>query len=154
LVRGNPVAGDEAKEMQRLLLITGACLIACCGCGPAGPQRAEVSGTVTLNGEPVREGSINFFPTKGNTGPEAGGAILDGKFHIPRAKGPVVGMNRVELRAFQKTGKQIQDPTAKQGTLTEEIANIFPAEFNSNSTLERDVSAGKNENMDFPISLK
>jgi hypothetical protein len=121
------------------------------GCSGSGPQRAEVSGTVTLNGRPVREGSINFFPTDGNTGPEAGGEIKDGKYHIPRAKGPVVGQNRVELRAFQKTGKRIQDPTAPPGTLTEEIANVFPPEFNTNSELKRTVNAGKN---DIPFAIE
>jgi hypothetical protein len=125
--------------------ILGTAILALGGCSRDGVQRAEVSGTVTFNGEPVKEGSINFFPTEGTKGPEAGGAILDGKYHIPRAKGPVVGKNRVELRAFQKTGRKIQDPTAPPGTLTEEIANVFPLEFNTNSTLTRDVQPGKNE---------
>ena len=122
------------------------------GCGPAGPTRAEVSGVVSLNGAPVSEGSINFFPTDGNTGPEAGGAIRDGKYHIPRAQGPVLGKNRVELRSFQKSGRRIQDPTAPPGTLTEEITNVFPAGFNTASTLVREVQKGKNE-MPFEIKL-
>ena len=63
-------------------------------------------------------------------------------------------MNRVELRAFQKTGKQIQDPTAKPGTMTEEIANIFPPEFNTNSVLETDVKPGTNVDVDFKIRLE
>ncbi len=115
------------------------------GCGPAGPTRAEVSGIVLLNGDPVSEGSINFFPTEGNKGPEAGGAIRDGKYHIPRSQGPVIGKNRVELRSFQKSGRQIQDPTAPPGTLIEEITNVFPAEFNTDSMLVREVLKGKNE---------
>jgi hypothetical protein len=114
------------------------------GCGPAGPTRAEVSGTVSLNGTPVSEGSINFFPTDGNKGPEAGGAIRDGKYHIPRAQGPVIGKNRVELRSFQKSGRMIQDPTAKPGTMMEEITNVFPAEYNSNSTIVREIKPGQN----------
>lgn len=122
------------------------------GCGPAGPTRAEVSGVVSLNGTPVSEGSINFFPTDGNSGPEAGGAIRDGRYHIPRAQGPVIGKNRVELRSFQKSGRRIQDPTAPPGTLTEEITNVFPAEFNQESTLVREVQKGKNE-MPFEIKL-
>ena len=122
------------------------------GCGPSGPTRAEVSGVVSLNGTPVSEGSINFFPTDGNTGPEAGGAIREGKYHIPRAQGPVIGKNRIELRSFQKSGRKIQDPTAPQGTLTEEITNVFPAEFNKESTLVREVQKGKNE-MPFEIKL-
>ena len=121
------------------------------GCGSSGPERAEVSGIVTLNGQPVSEGSINFFPTAGNTGPEAGGEIRAGKYHIPRAKGPVLGKNRVELRSFQKSGRKIQDPTAPPGTMTEEITNVFPAEYNKDSTLLREIQKGKNE---LPFEIK
>ena len=85
--------------------------------------------------------------------PEAGAEIKDGKFYIPRKTGPVVGKNRVELRSFEKSGRMIQDPTAPPGTLTEEIANIFPPEYNSNSTLIREVQSGKNE-IPFEISTK
>jgi len=123
------------------------------GCGPSGPTRAEVSGIVSLNGTPVSEGSINFFPAEGNKGPEAGGAIRDGKYHIPRAVGPVVGKNRVELRSFQKSGRRIQDPTAPPGTFTDEITNVFPAEFNSKSTLVQEIQPGKNE-IPFEIMVK
>jgi hypothetical protein len=126
-------------------------LLLASGCGPAGPTRAEVSGVVSLNGTPVSEGSINFFPAEGNKGPEAGGAIRDGKYHIPRAQGPVIGKNRVELRAFQKSGRRIQDPTAPPGTMMEEIANVFPAEFNKESTLVREIQKGKNE---MPFEIK
>lgn len=123
------------------------------GCSEGGPTRAEVSGTVKVNGQPVAEGAINFFPVDGALGPEAGAAIADGKFHISRAQGPVVGKNRVELRAFQKSGRKIQDPTAPAGTLTDEVANIFPPEFNSNSTLVREVKTADNV-FDFDIQTK
>jgi hypothetical protein len=133
--------------MQRLVvfLAIAAAAVSTAGCGPSGPQRAEVSGIVTLDGQPVKEGSINFFPTDGNKGPEAGGEIKDGKYHIPRAQGPVLGANRVELRSFQKSGRRIQDPTAKQGTLTEEITNVFPPQYNSESTLVKEIQQGKND---------
>ena len=123
------------------------------GCGPTGPERAEVSGTVTFNGQPVEQGAISFFPTPGVIGPEAGAEIKDGKYFIPRKTGPVVGKNRVELRSFQKSGRKIQDPTAPQGTLADEITNIFPAEYASQSTLVREVQSGKNV-IEFQIESK
>lgn len=138
---------SPARRFPLLLLIS----LLPVGCGPSGPPRAEVSGVVTFNGQPVGEGSINFFPADGNTGPEAGGAIRDGKYHIPRAQGPVLGKNRVELRSFQKSGRRIQDPTAPPGTMTEEIINVFPAEFNLDSKLVRDIQPGKN---DLPFELE
>lgn len=138
---------------RRLFLALAAAGLLLTGCSGSGPQRAEVSGVVKINGKLVAEGSINFYPVEGTTGPEAGAAIKDGKFHIPRDKGPVVGKNRVELKAFQKTGKKIQDPTAPAGTLTDEIANIFPPEFNTSSTLFREVTAEENV-FEFDIPVK
>jgi hypothetical protein len=129
------------SRIQLLILI----LIFAAGCGPTGPTRAEVSGTVTYNGQPVEQGAISFFPAPGVVGPEAGGEIKNGKYFIPRKTGPVVGKNRVELRSFQKSGRRIQDPTAPPGTLTDEITNIFPPEFSSQSTLTKDIQKGKNE---------
>lgn len=134
-----------------LCLTVAALLFA--GCSGAGPQRAEVSGTVKINGQAVPEGAINFFPDKGTKGPEAGAAIKDGKFHIPRDQGPIVGTNRIVLRAFQKTGRKIQDPTAPPGTLTDEIANIFPPDVADNSTLFREVQPSDNV-FDFDIPVK
>ena len=137
--------------VREVLLLIAAASLPLAGCGDAGPTRAQVSGTVKLNGEPVKEGAINFFPVDASAGPEAGAAIADGKFHIPRAQGPVVGSNRVELRAFQKSGRRIQDPTAPAGTLTDEITNVFPPEYNANSTLVREVKDAENV-FDFEIT--
>lgn len=134
------------------LLLFGVCsmLILSLGCSPGGPERAAVSGTVKINGRPVSQGAINFFPTEGNKGPEAGTNIMDGQYKIDRATGPVLGKNRVELRGFENTGKTIQDPFGAPGTLIEERANIFPAEA---STLVREVKRGNNT-FDFDIATK
>jgi hypothetical protein len=111
------------------------------GCGS---PLAEVSGTVKLDGQPVPEGSIQFIPVEGTTGPSAGAAIKDGRYHIPRDKGAAVGKNRVELRAFKVSGRKVQDPTAPPGALTEERVQAFPRAYNDASTVVRDVQAGSN----------
>jgi hypothetical protein len=123
------------------------------GCDPEGPERAEVSGTVKLDGEPVVEGAINFFPTEGTTGPEAGAPVTDGKYFIARSQGPVVGKHRVVLTKFGETGKMMQDPTQPPGKLMKERGNVMPAEAGSNSTLVREVKSGKNT-LDFAITSK
>lgn len=144
----------EMPTPERLVCLLAALLtLAAAGCGPAGPERAEVSGIVTYNGQPVEQGAISFFPAPGVIGPEAGGEIKDGKYFIPRKNGPVVGQNRVELRSFQKTNKKMQDPNAKPGTLMDGIENIFPDEYGRQSTLVREVKRGKNV-IEFQIESK
>lgn len=46
------------------------------GCGKG---KGTVSGTVTLDGQPLPAGTINFLPSKG---PGAGGSIEDGKYSV------------------------------------------------------------------------
>jgi hypothetical protein len=113
------------------------------GCGSSGPQRASVAGEVTLNGSPIEQGTITFVPASGNAGPTAGGAIIDGKYNVPKAVGPLVGRQRVELRAWRKTGVMIPNPMSA-GAMMEEKVEAFGAEFNDQSTLERDVASGHN----------
>ena len=122
------------------------------GCAE-GPQRAEVSGTVKLNGRLVPDGAISFIPVEGTTGPEVGAIIRNGQYQIPRDKGVIVGKNRVELRAIQKLGTKIQDPTKPEGVLTDELGEAFPPEYNRESTLIRDIKAEDNT-LNFEVETK
>jgi hypothetical protein len=105
-----------------------------------------------VDGQPLAKGSINSFPTEGTSGPTAGGEIVDGRYHIGRAKGATVGKNRVEIRANRKTGRKAPNPTAP-GELTDEIVELLPPECNERSTLIREVRAASNT-IDFDLRTK
>jgi hypothetical protein len=63
----------------------------------------------------------------------------------------VVGKNRVEIKGFRKTGRKMPDPMAfGTKTLTDEIIQIVPPEYNSQSTLTREIKAGSNT-LDFDL---
>jgi hypothetical protein len=128
-----------------VLFYAAALVLAVGGCGSK--QRAEVSGRITLDGEPLASGTINFFPTEGNRGPTAGGIVADGRYHIAGAKGVVRGKNRVAIRGSQKTGRQIVN---RDGDATDEVAEIVPAKYNLKTTLVRDVQPETN-NLDFDL---
>jgi hypothetical protein len=136
--------------MRSVLPCLAAALLLLAGCSG---NRAEISGTVRLNGHPIEEGSINFIPVEGATGPGTGAVIKDGRYHIPRDKGATVGHNRVELRAFVSTGRKVKDPTGKRGTLTDERVMAFPPEYNDRSTIVKDVQPGSNT-FDFDVETK
>src|SRR5262245_62012346 len=127
-------------------------LLAAPGCSGSS-STAEVSGTVKLDGQLIEEGSIQFIPVDGTTGPSAGAAIRNGQYHIPRAQGAAIGKNRVELRSFKMSGKKIQEPTAPPGTLTEARVQAFPPEYNDASTVVKEIQAGGNT-IDFDVSSK
>jgi hypothetical protein len=136
---------------MRTLPLAGLVLTILCALGCSG-DKAEVSGTVRLNGQLVEEGAITFIPIEGAKGAGAGAAIRDGKYRVPRGKGVTPGKNRVELRAFRNTGRKINDPTGVPGALTDERVPAFPPEYNDNSKLERQVRPGSNT-FDFDIDV-
>ena len=113
-------------------------------------DKAEVSGTVRLDGTLIEEGSINFIPVGGTTGPGAGAVITNGKYHIAPSTGVTVGKNRVELRAFKTTGRKVIDPTGRPGTFTQERVPAFPPEYNDDSKLVEEIHQGSNT-LDFDI---
>jgi hypothetical protein len=75
-----------------------AVAILVCGCSEDPLGRHAVSGTVNLDGAPLKEGNINFQPTDGQ--PTSGGApITGGKFSVPRAQGLVNGKYLISINA-------------------------------------------------------
>ena len=69
-------------------------LMAAMGCG--GPSDGlpwqAISGTVTLDGQPVAVGST-LIP-EGFDGPSVGSSILEGAYSIPAHEGTVLGIHR------------------------------------------------------------
>jgi hypothetical protein len=136
----------------KMARLCGICVViaTCFGCENRGPRRAAVSGHVTLDGQPIDEGVIQFLPVEGTLGPETGGVIAKGQYEIPQRRGAVVGTSRVELRASKKTGRKIQDPTGRPGVLTDEYKEMFPPSANTNSSLVREIKDDLNR-LDFDI---
>jgi uncharacterized protein (TIGR03067 family) len=96
---------------------------------PADKQvRADVEGTVTLDGKPIALGAISFFPPDG-AAPVAATPIKDGKFAL---KVPVGKM---------KVAINVSRPVDNKKDKFEEL---LPAKYNTNSVLVFEVTAGKN----------
>jgi hypothetical protein len=114
------------------------------------PTRGVV-GDVSYNGSPITDGSIEFIPVEGTTGPSVGAPITDGKYVVPVEKGPMAnGTYKVELRAVKDTGKFPPGPRyAKSMTIREDI---IPAEYNSGSKVKKKIDPNTNPNrIDFHL---
>ncbi len=73
----------------------GWAAVVAAGCGPNGPQRFHVEGSVTYAGKPLPRGVIRFEPdgSKGNAGPVGLAEIADGRYTTdqPGTKGSLRG---------------------------------------------------------------
>ena len=137
---------------HRTVAIVGWILLNCvCGCGGGAIERASVKGTVTFDGDPVKDGMLELIPTGGTEGPSTGDVIKDGKFDIPKDRGPVPGKYRVQITATRSTGKvEVQGVAGSTGGLSgggtvDKVEMFIPDIYNTKSTLTLNVESGTNE---------
>ena len=129
------------------------CIAVVSGCQRGDPSRGAVSGRVTLDGQPVVQGSILFSPIDGTRGVATGGEIKDGQYRLAAAAGPAVGKNRVEVHAVRKTGKMIPKGLGGTGKMIEEQIEGVAPKFNIESKLQVEITPGENT-ADFEVASK
>jgi hypothetical protein len=89
---------------------------------------------VTLDGNPLPTGTITFTPT--GMGTAASGTITDGRFTIAQDAGPSPGECKVEILSYQKTGRQVAGMSADGSGKTDEMKQVVPDKYSTNSTLK------------------
>ncbi len=102
------------------------------GCGNSDGKLA-ISGTVTLKGQPLDDGIIEFSSTATRTG----ASITKGKYTIPAANGLAPGKYKVHITAGD--GRTPADsPDGMPGPTGANIISKdrVPPEFNTKSTIE------------------
>ena len=139
------------KLAHRLAAIA-ALLAAPLGCGTSDEGREPVTGTITLDGQPLPDGSLTLVPLA--AGPTVGATILDGNFAIARPDGPLPGAYRVEILSIRSTGRTIPDPEGPKGTTVAERKNVVPDRYGSRSELRAEVTPAGPNTFRFEIDSK
>src|SRR5947209_18256106 len=80
-------------------LVTAFGMAALAGCGDSADGRREVSGTVKLKGQPIKDGAIVMFEPLENQGTATNVAVTGGAFTVPRASGLKPGRYLVRITA-------------------------------------------------------
>src|SRR5689334_1242581 len=122
----------------------GVVLVA--GCGPKS-NKGSVTGTVTLDGQPIKAGLIHFAAVDGLT-PTADAAITEGKFNASVPPGD----KKVSISAPKVTGQRrmYETPNSPMIDITEESV---PKQYNAQTTLKYTVTAGSQQ-QDFELTSK
>jgi hypothetical protein len=118
--------------MLRLGAVTlFGCLLTATGCGGNRFPVSTVEGTVSVDGEPVGEGSVIFTPLESNTGQAIAAEIRDGKYHskkVPRGKSLVM------INAM----KDIGEKHVEFGITYPKPKNLVPEKYRSGIELNVD----------------
>jgi hypothetical protein len=139
------------SALLRLLLVmlvfaTGSGLWGCGG--PAGPKLGDVSGKVTLDGQPVADALVVFEPQEGR--PARGMTDAEGNYQLEytqNAKGAAIGGYTVRIT----TGRPAS--YAEGQKVSDEVKETIPEKYNAKSELKAEVSPGKNQ-INFDLQSK
>jgi hypothetical protein len=118
------------------------------GCG--GPNAASVSGTVTLDGQPLTTGMVSFYPDGGSGAPATGQIDSGGRYSL--STGTDTGLSPGKYTAIVVATKEPPQPYDKTGAEIPPIP-ITPAKYGNANTsdLKVEVKPGKN---DVPLALQ
>jgi hypothetical protein len=128
------------------VLLAAIGLLALAGCGPRS-DRLAVSGTVTLNGEPLSGGSIHFT-SLGEQKLASGAMIENGEYHIPQEKGLLPGEYHLEISAPDTDSPPVMiggSPTAPE---------LIPPEYNVDSKKTIQVTTDGDNHFEFEIAVR
>lgn len=111
------------------------------GCGNSNPLgRQAVTGTITLDGQPLERGTIEFTPQ--GPGTASGATIENGQFFIPADKGLPPGDYLVRISAANDDAEPMDMP----GESSKVAPELIPPEYNTESQQTFTVSTdGENE---------
>lgn len=116
--------------------------------GCSNDKRVPVSGTITMNGEPLSLATVEFIPENQAILNTRAGANTndDGTFSIPKSRGLEPGDYVVTVYASISFDTQTKEPATTETPLGRMITRVLtPPEYNDKSTLRFTVSAkGKN----------
>ena len=114
------------------------------GCGGGSDGRVTAGGTVTLDGQPLPDGTVTFFDNNG--GSAGGGIISNGQFTLSEASsstGIQPGSYKVAVQSWEQEPGAVNDA----GEIVGEGKSRIPEKYNSTDTsgLTADVGSGENE---------
>ncbi|MCR9232813.1 carboxypeptidase-like regulatory domain-containing protein [Gimesia chilikensis] len=115
------------------LSLLAASLTGCGGGGADTPELGEVTGIITLDGNPLSGAEVVFEPASG--APSVGKTDESGSYELiynQDASGALPGQHTVRISKFGEPGSP------------SDTENQIPAKFNANSKLTAEVKAGDN----------
>jgi len=124
------------------------CLSLLTGCG--GSDLCPVSGTVTLKGQNLDQGTITFV-SAGGDGAQASVGITNGQYALDEAKGLKPGKYRVSIDSPDGKTPDPSSDAAPGPSGNFSSVNRIPAKYNTASQLEVEVKKGEPNVFNFTI---
>jgi hypothetical protein len=135
-------------SLTRILIACG--LLIAAGCSDEGPELAEVTGKVTLDGQPLRGVNLVFKPQGGS--PSYGTTDANGEYRLyfTRNKtGAMPGSHTVEISSLKLSKEEIAEMKASGQEVPDTVD--LPRKYSTAGTLTAEVQRGRNT-IDFELT--
>lgn len=141
--------------MRNWVLLAGVALVTCFGCGEKleRPKLYRTGGVVKLNGAPVADVSVTFYPDKGR--PSTGKTDASGRFQLTTfnaGDGTAVGRHKVAVVA--EVTATIVSNTPGELEAIEKATSKVPKKYTSPETSELVNTVEAIDKNEFEINLK
>ena len=155
------------RPMRFLLAPSLALAVIGCSRSRDDLPREPVAGTVTMDGKPLPEGTIQFYPTGDPSKTAVVGEnaeIKEGNFSLPREDGLVPGTYKVSIshaelkEAKPKVKGKIKTPPPTSLTIPSRTKELgpeqIPARYNSKSELKAEIPRGGTKDLKYDLQSK
>ncbi len=142
---------DTARLAACIMII--AIILGTVGCGPKS-DLLEVSGAVSLNGAPLKSGSIRFTLTASEKVVSKEASIKDGQYSISQEKGLPPGAYHIVISAIDENSPMVTIKDAAGNPVTTAHPELIPPEYNTNSEKTVDVTLDGENHFVFDIVSK
>ena len=121
--------------------------VSCFGCGKGGPPIEHVEGTVTMDGQPLKNATVLFVPQSGGR-PAAAATDENGHYVLTFTegrRGAMLGPNKVQISTQADPGETLEgDPIPGH-------PETVPVQYNVETTLSFDVKEGEDNVANFDL---
>jgi hypothetical protein len=138
----------QVDRVVRPLVLLGILLLFL-GCENYGGRQA-VSGQITLEAQPLKQGIIMFTPLDGQ-GTPSGAPITDGNYSVPRQNGLKPGKYLVKITAGDGKTPNTEEEIAGPGSTNIVSVDLVPEDWNTKSKQEIEVKSSGPNKFDFAI---
>ncbi|MGN6133038.1 MAG: carboxypeptidase-like regulatory domain-containing protein [Aureliella sp.] len=148
-------AAASSRFFRSAGFVRSVCVVLCAmaaGCGSSGPQLADVTGTVTLDGKPVPNAIVTFNPVEPGGSNSLGKTDAQGNYRLEFSqdrKGAMIGKHEVEIT----TKKISPDEMPDSGEAVESVYVPIPAKYRKRGELTAEVKNQRNE-INFDLTSK
>ena len=148
---------DTLRLRQKLLAIPpllAVALVVVTGCWPQ-TDRLPISGKITLDGQPLDDGTVRFTSKGSEKLSASGAAVQNGEYHIPQDKGLPPGTYHVEISAPDLDAPPVVYRAAPgEPSLPPGPPERIPPEYNTNSNKTISVTAEGDNHFEFNIATR